>query len=180
MVTKKLTVVQILPELEEGGVEGETLDLAVYLAQNGHRSIVISGGGRLVPQLEQTGCEHVHWPYIGEKSARCLQYINMLRNFLRTENVDVVHLRSRLPGWIGYLAWRMIPVVDRPALVTTFHGFYSVNKYSTIMTKGERVVAVSKTIREHILANYPVDPEKIVLIHGGFEVEAFDPCFGKP
>ena len=81
MASKKLTVVQILPELEEGGVEGETLDLAIYLAQNGHRSIVISGGGRLVPQLERAGCEHVHWQYIGEKSARCLQYIKMFHHF---------------------------------------------------------------------------------------------------
>ena len=53
MVTEKLSVIQIVPELEEGGVEGETLELAVYLAHNGHRSIVISGGGRLVPLLEQ-------------------------------------------------------------------------------------------------------------------------------
>lgn len=176
MASKKLTVVQILPELEEGGVEGETLDLAIYLAQNGHRSIVISGGGRLVPQLERAGCEHVHWQYIGEKSARCLQYIKMFHHFLQTENVDVVHLRSRLPGWIGYLAWKMTPSAQRPALITTFHGFYSVNKYSTIMTKGDRVVAVSKTIREHILSNYSVDPEKIELIHGGFEIEAFNPA----
>lgn len=175
MADKKLTVVQILPELEEGGVEGETLDLAIHLTQMGYRSIVISGGGRLVPQLVQAGCEHVHWPHIGEKSARCLKYINKLRQFFINENVDVVHLRSRLPGWIGYLAWRLMPVDARPSLVTTFHGFYSVNKYSTIMTKGERVIAVSETIRKHILANYPVDPAKLRLIHGGFEVEAFDP-----
>jgi glycosyltransferase involved in cell wall biosynthesis len=175
MAPKKLTIVQILPELEEGGVEGETLDLAIYLAQIGHRSIVISGGGRLVPQLKQGGCEHVHWQYIGEKSARCLKYIKMLHSFLLAEKVDVVHLRSRLPGWIGYLAWKWIPPASRPALVTTFHGFYSVNKYSTIMTRGERIVAVSKTIREHILANYSVDPRKIELIHGGFEIQAFNP-----
>ncbi|MDP3478701.1 MAG: glycosyltransferase family 4 protein [Desulfoprunum sp.] len=175
MAPKKLTVVQILPELEEGGVEGETLDLAIHLAQTGHRSIVISGGGRLVAQLEQAGCEHLHWQHIGEKSARCLKYINMLRQYLLKESVDVVHLRSRLPGWIGYLAWSLMPSATRPALVTSFHGFYSVNKYSTIMTKGERVIAVSKTIHEHILANYPVDPAKIELIHGGFEVEAFNP-----
>ena len=55
MLARKLTVVQILPELEEGGVEGETVDLASYLARNGHRSIVISGGGRLVKQLEDAG-----------------------------------------------------------------------------------------------------------------------------
>jgi glycosyltransferase involved in cell wall biosynthesis len=175
MATERLNVVQIVPELEEGGVEGETLELAVYLASCGHRSIVISGGGRMVPLLTKGGCEHVHWPHIGEKSARCLKYIQKLRHFLADEQIDILHLRSRLPGWIAYLAWKMLPEDRRPALVTSFHGFYSVNSYSTIMTKGEKVIAVSKTIRDHILDNYGVDPRKLELIHGGFETQCFDP-----
>lgn len=173
MVARKYTVVQILPDLEEGGVEGETVDLALYLARNGHRSIVISGGGRLVQQLEQAGCTHVSWNYIGEKSFRCLQYILKLKKFLIEEKVDILHLRSRLPAWIGYLAWKLIPEPERPALITTFHGFYSVNSYSCIMTKGQSVAAVSETIREHILNNYKVAPEKISLIHGGFDTQEF-------
>lgn len=175
MVARKLTVVQILPEMDEGGVEGETLDLAVYLADNGHRSIVISGGGRLVPQLEKVGCVHINWPQIGEKSIRCLQYIPKLRKFLLAEHVDVLHLRSRLPAWVGYLAWKLLPVTHRPALITTFHGFHSVNSYSAIMAKGERVVAVSEIIRSHILENYQIDKQKIRVIYGGFDAEQFTP-----
>jgi glycosyltransferase involved in cell wall biosynthesis len=175
MAADKLTVVQVLPELDEGGVEGETLDLAVFLAQNGHRSVVISGGGRLVPQLEKHGCHHVLWPHIGEKSLRCLKYVPKLRKFLCEERVDILHLRSRLPAWIGYLAWKFLPEDMRPSLITTFHGFYSVNSYSRIMTKGERVAAVSETIKQHIIDNYRVDPNKISLIHGGFDVGAFAP-----
>ena len=175
MATKKLNIVQIVPELEEGGVEGETVELAIHLARCGHRSIVISGGGRLVPLLEGNGCEHLHWPCIGEKNMRCLKYIHKLKRLYIEEKIDVVHLRSRLPGWIGYLAWNMLPDDSRPALVTSFHGFYSVNQYSTIMTKGEKVIAVSKTIRDHILQNYHIDPNKIELIHGGFEIQRFDP-----
>lgn len=173
MVARKYTVVQILPDLEEGGVEGETVDLALYLARNGHRSIVISGGGRLVKQLEEAGCIHVSWNYIGEKSFRCLQYILKLKKYLIEERVDILHLRSRLPAWIGYLAWKLVPETERPALITTFHGFYSVNSYSCIMTKGQSVAAVSETIREHILNNYKVVPEKISLVHGGFDTEEF-------
>lgn len=175
MVTQQLTIVQVLPELDEGGVEGETLDLAIYLAKNGYRSIVISGGGRLVPQLERNGCTHILWPHIGEKSLRCLQYVSKLRNFLISERIDILHLRSRLPAWIGYMAWNFIPECRKPSLITTFHGFYSVNSYSRIMTKGERVVAVSETIKRHILENYQVEEAKITLIHGGFDVRDFSP-----
>jgi len=175
MVAKKLVIVQLLPDLDEGGVEGETVDLAVYLAREGHKSIVISGGGRLVPLVEESGGKHIYWPYIGEKSFRCLQYILKLKRFLLEEKVDILHLRSRLPAWIGFLAWKLIPADRRPSLISTFHGFYSVNSYSSIMTRGERVAAVSGIIKDHILEHYKVDEEKIRLVHGGFDKEEFSP-----
>ncbi len=170
---KKLVVVQILPELEEGGVEGETVDFAVFLAKQGHCSIVISGGGRLVPTLEENGCIHLCWPGIGKKNFACFPYFFKLRNFLRNYAVDIVHLRSRLPAWIGYLAWKSLPFCQRPSLVTSFHGFYSINVYSRIMTRGERVIAVSQAIKDHILRHYGGDESKIALVHGGFSVADF-------
>lgn len=175
MVAEKLTVVQIVPEMDEGGVEGETLDFAVYLARKGHRSIVISGGGRLVSQLQDSGVEHILWKNVGSKNVHCLKYIPKLKQFIIREKVDVLHLRSRLPAWIGYLAWKSMDDNRRPALITSFHGFYSVNSYSTIMTKGERVIAVSGGIKDHILDNYPIDRSKIRLVHGGYDANIFDP-----
>ena len=98
MVARKLRIIQVVPEMEEGGVEGETLDFAIYLARHGHRSIVISGGGRLVSQMEREGVVHVEWKNIGTKSLRCLKYIPKLRRYLLEEKADILHLRSRLPG----------------------------------------------------------------------------------
>jgi glycosyltransferase involved in cell wall biosynthesis len=165
----------MVPEMEEGGVEGETLDFAVFLARHGHNSIVISGGGRMVQELEQGGCRHVLWPHVGEKNFRCLKYIGRLKRFLQKERVDILHLRSRLPAWIGYLAWKSLPASGRPGLITTFHGFYSVNFYSAIMTKGELVIAVSHTVADHIGKNYQIDASRIRLVHGGFDTSFFDP-----
>lgn len=175
MVAKPLTVVQILPSLEEGGVEIETLELSEYLPKLGYRSIVISAGGRLVPKLEASGSEHILLPHIGEKSPRCLRHVKVLRDILIRENVDILHLRSRLPAWVAYLAWKSLPVGQRPGLVTSFHGFYSVNYYSRIMTKGERVIAVSQTIKDHILEKYRIGAWKVELIHGGFDTKDFNP-----
>ncbi|MDH3328405.1 MAG: glycosyltransferase family 4 protein [Desulfobulbaceae bacterium] len=175
MVAKPLTIVQVLPSLEEGGVENETLELGEYLPKIGYRSIVISAGGRLVPKLVESGSEHILLPYIGEKSPRSLQYIKLLREIFINEKVDILHLRSRLPAWIAYLAWKSIPAAKRPGLITSFHGFYSVNYYSTIMTKGERIIAVSQTIKDHILEKYRIGERKVELIHGGFDANAFAP-----
>lgn len=174
MVDRALTIVQMLPDLEVGGVERGTLELGKYLVQHGHRSIVISNGGRLVSQLESEGSEHVLWD-VGIKSPLTLQYVSRLRKFLTQQKVDILHLRSRMPAWIGYLAWKSLPRNSRPRLVTTFHGFYSVNSYSAIMTKGEKVIAISEVIKEHLKNIYKIPENAIAVIREGIDLEYFDP-----
>jgi glycosyltransferase involved in cell wall biosynthesis len=169
----KLTVVQMLPDLEGGGVERGTLETGRYLARNGHKSIVISAGGRMVKQLEEEGSRHIAWN-IGDKSPRSLLYIRPLRSLLLQERVDVLHLRSRMPAWIAYIAWKSLPPHKRPALVTTFHGFYSVNSYSAIMTRGERIIAVSEAIARHIRENYGLE-DKVTLNYRGIDEDLFSP-----
>lgn len=176
-MTKSLTVIQILPALNSGGVERGTTEIANALVKAGHRSIVISGGGRLVTQLEQEGTTHITLP-IGEKRLSTLRYVWQLRQILREINPDIIHLRSRLPAWIAYLAWRRLPVGRRPHIVTTVHGPYSVNKYSAIMTIGERVIAVSDMIRGYIKQNYPkVLATNINVIHRGIDPEVYSPGY---
>ena len=175
MVDRKITVVQMLPELISGGVERGTLEIGKYLVEQEHRSIIVSGGGRMVAQLEEEGSQHIRWPHIGEKSPRALKYVLPLRKLLIREKVDILHLRSRLPAWIGYLAWKSIPEFVRPGLVTTVHGFHSVNKYSAIMTKGDKIIAVSDAIADHIIKDYSIDKNKISCIYRGFDENTFDP-----
>ncbi|MGL1932894.1 MAG: glycosyltransferase family 4 protein [Desulfotalea sp.] len=173
---KKLTIVQVLPDMDEGGVEGETSDLAIHLAEEGHRSIVISAAGRLVQPMIKSGVEHFDWPGIGNKNFSCLPYILKVRSLILKNNVDVLHLRSRLPAWVCWLAWKSIPKSKRPALITTFHGFYSINCYSAIMTKGQKVIAVSESIKKHILENYKTNPNNIDVVYGGVDTEKFSPA----
>ena len=168
-INRPLTVLQILPALHAGGVERGTLEIARHLVQNGHRSLVMSGGGRMVPQLESEGSTHINWN-IGKKSLLTLRLVPQLRRFMIEHRVDIIHLRSRMPAWIGYLAWRKMDPATRPKLVTTVHGAYTVNAYSAVMTKGERVIAVSKTIHDYILTYYPqVSPSRIRLIYRGVD-----------
>src|SRR3990172_8309015 len=122
---------QLVPAMEVGGVERGTLDVADGLVRRGHRSIVVSAGGRLVPFLVGGGSEHVQWP-IGAKTPLTLRWTGRLRRLLRENRVDILHARSRLPAWIAYLAWRGMQPERRPGFVTTVHGYYSVNPYSAV------------------------------------------------
>lgn len=172
-MNKLLTVVQLLPALQSGGVEKGTLEVGKYLVDHGHRSIVISAGGDLTVQLENEGSEHITWP-VGAKRLPTLHYIWKLRAFLRHAKPDILHLRSRLPAWIGYYAWKGLPPESRPHLVTTVHGPYTPGRYSSVMVRGERVIAISDMIRSYILRNYPrVDPGIIRVIPRGVDPQAY-------
>jgi glycosyltransferase involved in cell wall biosynthesis len=164
-----MKILQILPELNAGGVERGTLEVGKYLVEHGHQSLVVSNGGRLVEQLEREGSRHIQLP-VHKKSLSSLGQVSVLRRLLKEEAPDILHLRSRVPAWIAWLAWRKLPPATRPRLVTTVHGFYSVNAYSAIMTRGERVICVSESVKEYVLKNYPkTPPARIRVIHRGVD-----------
>jgi glycosyltransferase involved in cell wall biosynthesis len=158
-----MKVLQILPEMNAGGVERGTLEIGRYLVQQGHAALVISNGGRMVAQLESAGVRHVALP-VHRKGLSSLCQVRPFRRLLETERPDILHIRSRVPGWIAWLAWRKLNPLTRPKLVSTVHGFYSVNAYSAVMTRGARVIAVSESIRNYIITNFPRTPKDIIRV----------------
>jgi glycosyltransferase involved in cell wall biosynthesis len=175
-----MKVVQVLPALELGGVERGTLEIAKGLVEAGHESVVVSAGGRLVPALESAGSRHVGWN-LGKKSLLTLLQVRPFRRWLEQERPDIVHVRSRMPAWVVWLAWRGMNPATRPRFITTLHGMHSVNRYSAIMGKGERVIAVSETAKRYLLDNFPeVDPAKVTVIHRGIDPEEFPRGYQPP
>lgn len=168
-----LTVVQILPALNAGGVERGTMEFARELKARGHRSIVISSGGTLVDQLEAEGSVHIQLP-VHRKSPRTLLQIAPLRATLQELKPDIVHVRSRMPAWINWLALRALPEQQRPVLISTVHGMYSVNAYSAIMTKADHIIAISDCVLDYITSNYHIDRARITRIYRGLDPSIFN------
>jgi len=176
--SKKMTIVQVLPALNSGGVERGTLEISKYLVSKKHRSIVISQGGRMKEKLVLEGGEHIELP-IGKKSLLTLRLIPKIIKILRKNKVDILHVRSRFPAWICLIAIKFMQNKKKPSIVTTFHGPYSINRYSSIMAKGDVVIAVSKMIKTYILKNYKINPKKIFLNYRGVDAKEF-PYLFKP
>ena len=101
-----------------------------------------------------------------------------MAKLLKEEGPQIVHVHSRVPAWVLHFAYRLLPARQRPILISSFHGFHSVNAYSRIMTRGDAVVAVSQCMREHILQNYPsTPPERIHVIPNSVDTSLFFPDF---
>jgi len=168
-----MKVMQLLPELNSGGVERGTLEIARALVSQGHQSLVVSNGGRLVAQLEAEGSTHLTLP-VHKKSLSSLWQIRSLRKLIMQYQPDIVHVRSRVPAWLIHFALRGIPASQRPHLISTVHGFYSVNRYSAIMTQAEKVIAVSDSVVQYITEHYKnCPPQDIVRIYRGIDPKAF-------
>lgn len=174
MSAGKLCAVQLVPEMDTGGVEETTLEFSSWLARRGHRSIVVSGGGRLVPRLVESGAAHVTLP-VGEKGPGLLSSFAPLRRLIIETGADILHLRSRVPAWLGLAVVKSLPAHLRPRVVTTFHGTYSVHFFSGVMARGERVTAESRFIFRHAADNYHIRAPRLRLIPAGYDERRFFP-----
>ena len=114
-------VLQIIPELNAGGAERTTIDVAAALAEAGARPLVASVGGRLVSELQAKGGVWIPFPASSKNPVAMAWNIGRLARLIRDEGVDLVHARSRAPAWVALAATRY---VKRP-FVTTYHGIQS-------------------------------------------------------
>ncbi len=166
-----MKIVQLLPELNEGGVERGTMELSREFVKLGHESIVISNGGKLVSTIEKDGGKHIKFDVASKNLLTSISRVYGLRKLLKELNPDVIHARSRVPAWLSFLANKTLHI----PFVTTVHGFNSVNFYSRIMTKGDAVICVSNSIKEYIENNYQTKSEKITVIPRGIDLVLFNP-----
>lgn len=174
MTTLNPVILQVLPELISGGVERGTLEMAEAIAAQGWRSIVASAGGPMAEQLKRFGAEHIELPLASKNPLQIWRNADHLEQIIRKCGVDIVHARSRAPAWAAYLAAKR----TKTKFLTSFHGVYKHQNafkrwYNEIMTKGERVIAVSHFIEEHLQRVYAVDPNKIRVVQRGADMRLF-------
>ncbi|MBN2162013.1 MAG: glycosyltransferase family 4 protein [Pontiellaceae bacterium] len=165
-------IVQIVPELNQGGVERGVVEFSRELVLRGHQSTVISAGGTLAPQIEKDGGRHIALDVCSKNPFTFFARCSKLKNELLKLNADILHARSRVPAWLCRFANRKPQI----PFITTVHGFNSVGKYSEIMMSGERVIYGSSAIRDYILANYKVAPAILRYVPRGIDMAYFDPA----
>lgn len=167
-----MRILQALPALYSGGVERGTVEFAADLVRHGHESFVVSNGGPLAARLEAQGSTHIQMP-VHRKSPASFGQIRPMRQLIQDLQPDIIHVRSRMPAWIVRLAWKGLPAHQQPAIVSTFHGMYSVNPYSAIMAKSDHVIAVSNCVRSYVIQNFQVPDQNLTVIQRGVDVDYF-------
>ncbi|MFB3882291.1 MAG: glycosyltransferase family 9 protein [Armatimonadota bacterium] len=164
-----LTILQVLSWLNYGGVESYAIRLARGLKQQGHRVIVASHRGQLVPELVASGIEHVHIDFAG---GLMMPGVWALRKLLEKEHVDLVNAHNWRAGAVSYLACRRAGV----PYVLTIHGTRSpVNKY-TVFYWSRRVAVVSEASRRNLVEGFGLPSERVVKTIIGVDCSRFHPA----
>ncbi len=171
------TILQIVPDLQSGGAERATVDVAEALSRVGARCLVASRGGRMVSELQSKGGVWAPFPAATKNPfAMALNSVRLAR-IIRDEGVDIVHARSRAPAWVAYYAARQTGA----KLVTTYHSAYSgasaiKQRYNAIMSAGDAVIAISEFAAQRIRQLHPESASRIVVIPRGADLRAFSPA----
>jgi len=177
---KKIKVLQVIPRLGYGGAETGCYDLAHFLPEQGWKSFIVTSGGDLLQYVNKKKVSVIKLPVHSKNPILILFNTIMLFFIILFYNIDIVHARSRAPGWSCYLATKL----SFRKFVTTFHGTYNFNNkikkfYNSIMTKSDLVIAGSNFIFSHINENYGdhflKNKRKLLVIFRGINTSYFNP-----
>jgi glycosyltransferase involved in cell wall biosynthesis len=175
------TLLQVVPELETGGAEQTTIDVALAVVRAGGKALVATRGGRMAARLESDGGRLAQMPVQSKNPLVMLGNAARLVDLIRREKVSLVHARSRAPAFSALWAAQ----ATGTPFVATYHGVYKAKNqlkrwYNAVMTRGDLVIANSDYTRDHVLAEHAIDPSKIVTIPRGVDLDRFNTSFVTP
>ncbi|MGZ5948216.1 MAG: glycosyltransferase family 4 protein [Caulobacteraceae bacterium] len=175
------TLLQVVPELETGGAEQTTIDVARAVIEAGGKALVATRGGRMTARLEADGGRLAQMPVQSKNPLVMLGNAARLVDLIRAENVSLVHARSRAPAFSALWAAQ----ATKTPFVATYHGVYKAKSglkrwYNAVMTRGDLVIANSDYTRDHLLAEHGTDPAKVVTIPRGVDLDRFNPAWVTP
>ncbi|MEL7542015.1 MAG: glycosyltransferase family 4 protein [Pseudomonadota bacterium] len=171
------TILQVIPDLSAGGAERTTVEMAEAITLAGGRALVASEGGRLESNLRAAGGQLIRFNAASKNPLTLRKNVKLLEALVIEEKIDLIHARSRAPGWSAYEAAQRSQI----PFVTTYHGAYSgetglKKRYNSVMAKGDLVIANSDWTAAHVKAMHETPAERIVTIPRGVDFETFNPA----
>lgn len=169
------TILQIIPELDTGGAEQSVIEVAEAIVKGGGRALVLSQGGRMIPQLTAAGAEWIDFAAATKNPARILWNAQRIIDLVRKQKIDLIQAESRAPAWSALIAARR----TRVPFVTSYHGAYGEKNalkklYNSVMARSDIVIANSKFTAGLVKARYGTPDNRLRVIYRGVDVERFD------
>lgn len=172
----RLTVVQVIPDLQPSGAGNHAVEIADALTRSGNRAVIVTEGGRLERAAERAGATIIKLPVASKNPSQMYANARNLAELAKRENADLLHAQSRAPAWSCLVANR----ISRVPFVATYDGSFSERNplkrfYNSVMVRGARVIAPGERLAAMVEARYGTAREKISVVPHAIDFAAFNP-----
>ena len=171
-------IVQIVPQMNRGGVERGTVEIAEAISARGWKAVVICNGGRMENQLRRAGAEVYTLPVDTKNPLKWPAVRRRLKAVLLSVGADIVHVRSRAPAWIALPLTRAMGIHSISTIHSKFVPKNFVKRiYNQKMLSADGIIAISDYVKSVITSHYSeaISEKAIQVIHRGVDLDVFDP-----
>ncbi len=168
-----MNILYLCTHLNVGGITSYTLTLAKGFLRRGHCVYVASSGGEEVPKFTSAGIIHLDIPIRTKLEVNPFKVIPSLLRLereIRQRDIQLVHSNTRVTQVLGTLLQRRLGIPH----VTTCHGYFRTRWFRRrFPCWGDRVIAISEAVADHLHDDFGLAPGQIRLIYNGIDLERF-------
>ena len=169
---KTMNILYLTNHLNIGGISSYVLTLAAGIKKRGHNVYIASSGGQLLSSFITEGIIYIPIPIKTKSEASYKLLISKFKllKYIKEKNIEIIHANTRVTQVLSFLIQRYC---GRP-YVSTCHGFFKKRFFRRIFPCwGNRVIAISESVKEHLIRDFQVKEEDVVVIHNGIDVDRF-------
>jgi len=169
-----MNILYLTNHLNIGGISSYALTLASGMRKRGHNVYIASSGGQLLSRFIAEGVVYIPIPIKtkSEVSYKVLISKFKLLKYIKEDNIEIIHANTRVTQVLSFLIQR---TYGKP-YVSTCHGFFKKRFFRKIFPCwGNKVIAISESVKEHLIRDFKVKEEDIRVIHNGIDIDKFNP-----
>ncbi len=160
MINAKINILHVSPDFNYScGVSKYVFDILRYYKDSRRfNTFFLTNGGDALEKLvnENINYRKVDFQKGAKNIVRLLKDYVEFKRIVSENKIDIIHTHHRYPELISFLIAKSANVKT----VTTAHSF--VNGFYYLSFKSDKIIAVSNAIKNYIVENYPVSPERII------------------
>lgn len=167
-----MRILQLTSHLDIGGVSRYVLSLSQGLQRHGHQVVIAADHGRLEEEVRACGAQYWHAPLhtSAEFSPAVWAAARRLAVSLQREPVEIIHAHTRVAQVVADRLARRAAI----PYVTTWHGVFRPNLGRMLWPcMGDRTIAISEAVRQHLSADFRCAEAQIRLIENGADINFF-------
>lgn len=163
-----MRILHLTTHLNRGGISKYILSVGSAFSKKGHEIFVVSSGGEMEQEFssEGLGLKTLAIRTKSELSPKIYWALPELIRWIKKERIEILHAHTRvtqvMASWIQWLTGM--------PFITTVHGFYKRRLGRRILPAwGERAVAISEPVGNHLRETFRFPLERIRVIYNGID-----------